>query len=576
LHYIQQLSFLLKGVRMLLRNDLLEFSEPRRRIVRILWVDVARSFAYVFDVASEAAEVELHRLPVLESELAKGRVRRLEADPYLVVANPEALPPKHIELRERAWGVVADLVLQEPDIYEPRRRGQLVQEATRRHGVSHPTIYRYLRRYWQRGQTPNALLPDYANSGGKGKTRTATPGVKRGRPRKDGEAAGVNVDDQLRMVFRLAAARHAASHTHFARRSAYDEMLRDFLCQRTADPYSRRVRRTQSSATPPSFGQFNYWLDQDHLVSVPPLPSPLADSAPIAREGQPGAAYRLDVLPFGLQLLHGQDRSLLGGTPVLYVMTDVFSGMVTGFFASTEAPGWPQAMMALASCATDKQRLARRHGRLLSPQAWPSSHLPERLLVPPDLMKRANGDALLANFHVRCVADFEAADRAWMPALRASFGAAADGRSGPLDAVLTLMEFRRIVMDLFIAYNHTQTAAHAPLQLWDWGVRHRSGSLKQFPEDLVRCCLLPVSEAWVTAEGICVQGNYFSCARAESERWFERARMRGRWPVRVAVDPSSEGMVYLVDAATPMQFHVCRPVERIAMVRPSMQMASYT
>lgn len=560
---------------MLLRNDLLEFSEPRHRIVRILWIDVARSFTYVFDVASEAAEVELHRLSVLEGELAKGRARRLEADPYLVLANSQALPPKHIELRERAWGVMADLVLQEPDIYEPRRRGQLVQEATRVHGISHPTIYRYLRRYWQRGQTPNALLPDYANSGGRGKTRTATPGVKRGRPRKDGGPQGVNVDDALRTVFRLAAARHAARHAHFSRRACYDEMVRDILCERTNEPYTRRMRRMPASGALPSFGQFNYWLEQDGMAAPPPLPLPLADNAPVARQGQPGSTFRLDVLPFGLQLLHGQDRNLLAGTPVLYVLTDVFSGMVTGLYASTEAAGWSQAMMALASCAADKPRLARRHGRMLAQQEWPSSHLPERLLLPPELMLRANSDALLANFHMRCVADYEEPDRPWLPFLRACFGAAADGVAGSLDGVLTLAEFRRIAMDRLLAYNHAAGAgAHAPLQLWDWGVRQRGASLKQFPEDLVRCCLLPVSEAWVTAEGICVQGSYFSCARAEHEHWFDRARTRGRWPVRVAVDPSSDGMVYLVDAATPLQFHVCRPVERIAMVRPSLQMAS--
>jgi len=472
---------------MLSRNDLLEFSEPRRRTVRILWIDAARSFAYVFDLASGSAEVELHRLPVLASEMAKGRVRKLAVELY-PCADTQALPPKHLQLRARAWGVVSDLVQQEPDIFDPRRRGQLVQEATRRHGVSHPTIYRYLRRYWQRGQTPDALLPDYANSGGRGKTRTSTPGVKRGRPPKHGAAEGVNVDNALRTVFRLAAARHALGHGHFVRRTAYEEMLRDFLCQRSADAGLRRVRRTAAGGPQPSFGQFNYWLDQDQLVQAPPLPACLPDDAVMLRQGQPGAAFRLDVLPFGLQLLHGQDRSQLVGMPVLYVMTDVFSGMVTGFHAGLETPDWGQAVLTLASCAADKTRLARRHGRLLAPQAWPSCHLPERLLLPPELMKRANSDALLSNFHVRCVADYEAPERPWMPALRASFGAAADGVAGPLlDAVLTLSEFRRIVMDILIAYNHTMPGAGAPApwQLWDWGVRQRSSSLKQFPEDLV-------------------------------------------------------------------------------------------
>lgn len=552
---------------MLLRNDLLELSEPVQRLVRILSIDTRRGLAYLFDVATDTAKVEQYSLPLLEAQVLSGRACRVQRDPYLVVADPQALPAKYIEVRDRAWTMLSGLVVQVPEIYEARRRGELVQEAAQRHGVSHPTIYRYLRRYWQRGQTPNALLPDYAKSGGRGKTRVAG-GVKRGRPRKDGAAPGVNVDAAMRTVFRLAAARYAARHTHFNRRAAYDAMVNDFLCQRFVDPFSRRLRSIPASGAVPSFGQFNYWLEQDHLMAGPALPHPLPDNALVKRRGRPGAAFRLEALPFALELLQERDRKLLAGTPVLYVVSDVFSGMVTGLYATLEAPGWHSAMLALASCAADKTRLARQHGRLLALQEWPCCHLPERLLLPPELMARANRDGLLANFNVRCMPDYEEPQRPWLPALRASFGAAVDGAGGFLDGVLTLAEFRRIVLDILLSYNHGKAAdGWAPLQLWDWGARLRGASLQQFPEDLVRRCLLPVSEAWVTAEGISVQGRYFSCARAEDERWFDRARQRGRWPVRVAVDPAGEGTVYLVDAGSPLQHQPCWIIERIGMVR---------
>lgn len=42
-----------------------------------------------------------------------------------------------------------------------------------RHGVTKQTVYRLLRRYWQRGMCKNALLPDYVNSGARGKTPKA-------------------------------------------------------------------------------------------------------------------------------------------------------------------------------------------------------------------------------------------------------------------------------------------------------------------------------------------------------------------------------------------------------------------
>ena len=167
---------------MLLRNDLLHYTHPSPRTVRILWIAPEQSHAYVFDAAAHSAEVELLELSAVHADIRAGHASVLAADPHLVVVSQELLPPKHLQLRARAWEIIEGLVAQEPQIYEARLRGPLIAQATAQHGVSHPTIYRYLRRYWQRGQTPNALLPDYGNSGARGKVRQSSAGVKRGRP----------------------------------------------------------------------------------------------------------------------------------------------------------------------------------------------------------------------------------------------------------------------------------------------------------------------------------------------------------------------------------------------------------
>jgi hypothetical protein len=61
----------------------------------------------------------------------------------------------------------------------------------------------------------------------------------------------------------------------------------------------------------------------------------------------------------------------------------------------------------------------------------------------------------------------------------------------------------------------------------------------------------------VSADGIRLfEGNY-TCARAINERWFDRARLRGQWTIKVAYDPSNLDLVYLLDPAAPMQFHAC-------------------
>jgi hypothetical protein len=71
----------------------------------------------------------------------------------------------------------------------------------------------------------------------------------------------------------------------------------------------------------------------------------------------------------------------------------------------------------------------------------------------------------------------------------------------------------------------------------------------------------------VTGDGILLFESVYTCARAINERWFERARLRGQWSVRVAYDPSNLDMIYLLDPAAPMQFHACHLAEASAAHR---------
>ncbi|WP_217579048.1 hypothetical protein, partial [Mesorhizobium sp. GbtcB19] len=56
-------------------------------------------------------------------------------------------------------------------------------------GLGKTKVKKLLSRYWQRGMNKNSMLPDYANSGGRGKSKKLNVD-KNGRPRKltvDGE-----------------------------------------------------------------------------------------------------------------------------------------------------------------------------------------------------------------------------------------------------------------------------------------------------------------------------------------------------------------------------------------------------
>lgn len=241
---------------MLLRNDVLEYALPAARALRILWIDPRQAVAYTIAINAKSAQPQMALVAALVDDVLARRASLLLVDPYAARPRHAPLPAKYLEVRARGWDVVSALACHEPAIYQPRLRGKMVQEYSALHGTSHPTIYRYLRRYWERGQTADALLPDYGNSGAKGKTRGASADVKRGRPRKSHAHAGLNADAQMRQTFRAAVARYAATHAQFSRRAAYRQMIEDFFSGHEADLL-------------PTFGQFNYWIEKDQSATTP-------------------------------------------------------------------------------------------------------------------------------------------------------------------------------------------------------------------------------------------------------------------------------------------------------------------
>ncbi len=243
---------------MFLPNDVIQYVAPVRTI-RVLWIDRQRALAYTFELGLPHSQPRTVALAALVEDVQQQRARLLLQDPYAAPPPPPLLPQKHRDLQARAWDIVSALQAQAPQLYQPRERALMVARCAEEHGMSRPSVLRYLRRFWERGQTIDALLPDYGNSGARGKTRGASAGVKRGRPRKSGDHPGLNADADMRATFRAAVARYAAMHQKFSRRAAYRQMIAEFY-------------RDHAPGAVPTFGQFSYWLDKDGPQQAPSRP----------------------------------------------------------------------------------------------------------------------------------------------------------------------------------------------------------------------------------------------------------------------------------------------------------------
>jgi len=217
---------------MLIRNDVLLYAGPSSRAVRVLWVDPGRTMTCTFALGTPGAWPVPTPLRTLEADVQNRRARLLLRDPY--AARPPAAAPTLAQLaaRDRAGAVIAALMDSGTAVFNAQERRRVVADVATANGLSAATVHRYLRRYWEGGQTQDALWPD----------ETGT------------SRAAVQAAPETRSTFRMAVARYASTHTAFSRRAAYRQMLEDFYPERTI-------------AALPTFGQFNYWIDKDAVLS---------------------------------------------------------------------------------------------------------------------------------------------------------------------------------------------------------------------------------------------------------------------------------------------------------------------
>ena len=137
----------------------------------------------------------------LESLLLEEKVTRV-TDPFGYVINLLPEPDsKESMIRDKNYQIIKPLV-EDPNFYIKKIRAKHVADILEAGEVSRPYLYKLIRRYWQRGQVPNALLPDYNNSGAKGQKRIAK-GKKLGRPRKIMAGIGALVDEPTEKLFRI-------------------------------------------------------------------------------------------------------------------------------------------------------------------------------------------------------------------------------------------------------------------------------------------------------------------------------------------------------------------------------------
>lgn len=581
---------------MLQVNQLLQSETNPKGVERILYLDLAGEALVKIEIFDRRALPVWQPVTDMERALANGDRRVLEKDPLASWVDGEgSLPEPYRHHRDAAWEVIKALVLDKQgqprvDIFIRQQRGPLIAACAREWAITRQTIYTYLRKYWQGGQTKNALLPAYERCGGRGKARTAGA-RKLGRPnalaRARGQNEGVVIDPEIKRRFERGVKQFYENRQQMPLTKAFQRTLESFFNCGYEQQEGVWVPILPPATELPTFRQFQYWYTQrgcPDLVQAEKArygerrfnlsQRPILGDATQMAFG-PGSIFQIDATLADIYLVSALDPGRIIGRPVLYTVVDVFSRMVAGFSVSLEGPSWLGAMLALENATTDKVAFCAEHGMAISPEDWPIHHLPKEILADRGELEGYNADQLVNGLGVSLsnTAPYRAE---WKAIVERNFRLVNDqvihwipgavhlprergNRDARLEACLNLFQFRSLMIRLFLFHNRfhelkdyrrdeAMLGDHVepyPLNLWNWGLGNRAGQLRQMDADLIRLNLLPEAEASVSERGILFRQRQYDCQRAHHEQWYERARVRGRWKIKIAFDPRRLDVIYL-------------------------------
>ena len=560
-------------------NDLIEWVDASGNsfVERILWIDEGYTITFVIDININKGFPVPKRISDIQEAINEGHALKLKTDPWARIIKDEHLSDKEKDIRDKYWDIISPIVTQEPSIYYRDKRGSLTKEVIEKYNKNRSqgkliprTVYKLIRRYWQRGKNQNSLLPDYANSGGKGKTREAGE-KKRGRPRDysyDSKIGiGINITEEDKKIFRLAIAKFYHHRKENFLTTAYDLMIRKYYSEEIIyDENGIKKHILISPDKRPTLRQFKYWYEVEQgdirkkIISRRGAKKYALEHRAITGNSTietigPGSRYQIDATIADVYLVSTYNRNWIVGRPVIYVVIDVFSRMITGIYVGFEGPSWIGAMMALANAASDKVTFCKEYDIKISEDEWPCHHIPDAILGDRGELAGMKVETLIPNLGIRI--ENAAPYRADWKGLVERHFAIIHGHIKPfvpgyidkdfrergardyrLDSKLDINQFTEIIITIILYHNNdhyldkykrdeemiADDVSPIPRELWKWGIANRSGRLRSIPEDIVKLNLMPTGNATITERGIKFKGMYYSCEKARNEFWFEKAR----------------------------------------------------
>lgn len=563
------------------------YNKEEEKEYRILWISKEKDMAYIFALTCEKMPNPV-AMQEIERQLLDGTLEERHTDIYFKAVSEDEISQTYKDIRDSVWKKVEWLVAQEPAIYDKHLRGKMIAEL-KVIGTEPKSIYRYLKRYWQRGKSKNAFLPDYQNSGKTEKNR-AVSNRGCGRRVQCGNTTIKIVDETTKEIFKKSVKKYYHTRKEYSFKAAYELMIKEHYTKPVIQPDGAIRFELLEASEIPTLRQFRYWYskhynNKEKIVSRKGQSKYELNYRPVLGKSDsdvygPGSQFQIDATVGDIYLVSQFNRADIIGRPVIYFVIDVFSRIVTGMYIGLEGPSWTGAMMALANAASDKTSFCKNYGIDISDEEWPCHHIPDTLRADRGELESKSVETLINSLNIRV--DNTPAYRADMKGIVEQFFrtinttttvflpghvkpdmAERGGRDYRLDAKLDIMQFTQIMIRCVLNHNNehllegyereermiADEIVPIPIKLWEWGISHCSGILRAVTADTIKLCLMPADTALVTPKGIKFKGLHYLNERAVAEQWFETARAKGSYRVDISYDPRNMGQIYIRNIA---------------------------
>jgi transposase InsO family protein len=526
----------------------------------------------------------------IEAQLSNNELEFLENDPYFKVFDESAVQDRYLKARDTAFEYIKQLCSKEniPRICNEKIRSNIITELGKKYGTTKATIYKNMRLYLQGGMAKNSLLTHVTVN------RTMNYSKKTGSKREVTQGEGIVVDTNLLLHIKNIYENYYLKVDGATIKQTYLEFLDRYYSYLTIEN-GKEVRKTLDDDKIPTLRQFTYHLDKirnakDEIINkFGKIKYQQTERPTLSREDVnvygPGQLYEIDSTISDIYLVSNISRNIVVGRAVLYIIIDVYSRLITGYYAGLEESSWTAAMMAYMNMNENKVEFCKGYGIDIEEEQWPSHGIPSKINADRgETISKASDDLVrhlgitIENNPAYCP-DMKGIVERWFKTINKYLqryvpgGVRKDhlqrgGEDYRQNAVLNINEFNQLIIRFILSYNNTVKESFSmsrdmidnqiiptPTNIWNYGATMKLSFTTNIPKEKMMLTLMPKSKVSVERGGLCFHGLYYSCETGIRKNWFLK-NSNGDKTRDIAFDPRNLNKIYLYDKNT-MQFETC-------------------